>query len=265
MSVSLRELQEKFKAYILNENADILNINVISTKSANAIERIDIYKEGYVLRLLEIMEKDFPIFRQIVGEDFFKKIACGYIERYPSYHFSICMFSRHLSKYLLEMGYEPYLSEIVTFEWALSCALDALDAPQIGVDYLSTVAPESWPDIQFTFHPSLELYEFDFNVPQVVYAHMTHQETIPEINREESKGGWIIWRYALSSYFESVTPAQVGMIQAIREEKTFAELCEGLCQWLPEEEVAQFAAASLRNWLEKGVFSAINVKVKDSP
>jgi hypothetical protein len=29
MSVSLRELQEKFKAYILNENADILNINII--------------------------------------------------------------------------------------------------------------------------------------------------------------------------------------------------------------------------------------------
>lgn len=253
---SLRELQENFKAYILNQNQEILSILDARNDNAN---RIDIYKKGYSLRLLEILEKDFPTFRSIVGEKEFEKMGYDYIAKFPSTHFSICIFSQYFSQYLLESNYDPYLSEFAAFEWALACALDAADAAEIGVDCLGTVAPESWPYVQFSFHPSVMLNQYFYNAPQIVYAKMMEQENLPELIRQNTSTSWLIWRYQLKSYFESLTSNQVWIVKAIWEGKTFGEICEGLCQWLPEEEVAQFAAGSLHNWLSKGMFSAIQI------
>ena len=88
---------------------------------------------------------------------------------------------------------------------------------------------------------------------------MLEKDSIPEPSKEEIPKDWVIWRFELQSYFESLTKEQTWMVNAVYQKKTFAEICEGLTQWLPEEEVAMFAAGSLRNWLEKGLFSAIHV------
>ncbi|MBA2653518.1 MAG: putative DNA-binding domain-containing protein [Gammaproteobacteria bacterium] len=257
MSASLRELQENFQAYVLEGDKNILES--ISTEYNNAVERIDIYKKGYVLRLLEILEKDFPLLRDMLGEEAFTKIGREYIQSFPSDHFSICNFSRHFSKFVLDVHAQLFWSEFATFEWVTSQVLDAADARHIAIAELGTVAPESWPYIQFTFHPSVVLHQFHYNVPQIAYAMMIEQESLPEAVHNEAKVTWVIWRFELKPFFESVTTEQVWMIEALKQGKTFAEICEGLCQWLPEEEVAMFAAGSLRNWIEKGLFSELSI------
>lgn len=257
MSTGLRKLQENFQSYILDQNDTVLR--AISSAQADAIERIQIYKVGYALRLLEVLEKDFPLLRKRMGEELFHKIGHEYIKSYPSDNFSICRFSRHFSNFLLASGYEALWSEMATFEWALACALDAADGPYIGLTELSSISPESWPNVQFDFHPSAKVYQFQFNAPQIIYAMMLEEDAIPEVVYYDQPANWIIWRYNRQSYFESLTAEQLWVVNAIQDGKTFAEICEGLCQWLPEEEVAAFAAGSLRNWLEKNLFSAVRI------
>ena len=75
MTVSLRELQENFQAYILAQDKPILD--VICTDEANAIERINVYRVGYSLRLLEVLEKDFPFLKKFVGHDLFEKMGAN--------------------------------------------------------------------------------------------------------------------------------------------------------------------------------------------
>jgi hypothetical protein len=43
------------------------------------------------------------------------------------------------------------------------------------------------------------------------------------------------------------------MIQGL----SFGELCEGLCQWVPVEEVGMRAATYLKNWIQKGMLSKL--------
>lgn len=257
MSDQLRELQENFQAYILNEDKRVLN--VISSERAPATDRLDIYREGYSLRILEVMEKDFPNLFKVMGNELFEKAARQYIEVYPSDHFSICYFSRHFSKFLLEAHYEAHFSEIAAFEWALSRALEAPDANQITVADLSTVAPESWPYIQFKLHPSVHVHSYQYNAPEIAYAHMYEGQEIPELIYKDAPEEWVVWRFNQLSYFESLNVWQLWMLNAISQEKTFAEICTGLCEWHPEEEVAQYAAVTLRNWIEKGLFSEIMI------
>lgn len=254
MSTALRKLQEDFQNYILNANDTILQD--VSGKFNQ--DRIDIYKNAYVLRLLEILSKDFPILRKHLGNDSFDQLGKQYIKCYPSNHFNICTFSRHFSDFLFETNQDPYLVEMTAFEWVLACALDAANADQISINELTSIAPESLPLVQFDFHPSVNCYQYRYNAPLLVYAYMLEKPT-PELVEYEQPRSWLIWRNNMQSYFESLTTEQLWIFNAVQEGNTFADICEGLCQFLPEEEVAVYTASTLRNWLEKGLFSAIKI------
>lgn len=256
MTVSLRELQEQFQAYVLDQQSVILNS--ISQMEESAIERIDIYREGYVLRLLEILEKDFPFFRKYITDSTFEELARAYIQAHPSNHFSICMFSRHFSHYLSLAGRPSHWSEMATFEQAIAAALDAADAPHLTVEGLSTLAQEAWPIVRFTLHPSLTTYKFQTNAPKILYAVM-YEEALPAVEDSAAIPNWIVWRHLRSSYFESIANEQLWIFNAIMQQKNFSEICDGLCEWLSEEEVIPYVAGSLRHWIEKGIISSFEV------
>ncbi|MFN7098654.1 MAG: putative DNA-binding domain-containing protein, partial [Gammaproteobacteria bacterium] len=56
---ALQTLQQHFQNYILQQELDFL-AEVCGPDKEFAIERLDIYREGYVLRLLEVLTKNFP-------------------------------------------------------------------------------------------------------------------------------------------------------------------------------------------------------------
>lgn len=63
-----------------------LNENQIVTQTDNieAASRLDIYAQGYLLRLLECLGADFPALRYVMGEELFQFFARAYIGNYPS-------------------------------------------------------------------------------------------------------------------------------------------------------------------------------------
>lgn len=257
MNMPLRELQEQFQAYVLQDKPDILQL--IATQGANPKERINIYSKGYLLRLLEILEKDFPNFKKYIGEEEFDKLGRNYIKNYPSDNFNICIFSRHLTHFIEKTLDQPHWSELVQFEWALSCVLDSPDAPHLKMEDLGTVDGEQWPNLQFTFHPSVQVHEFHYNTTKIFRALMEDSNEVPFSCLNESPTNWFVWRFDRIPYFESMTTEQSWMVKAIQQHKTFSQICEGLCEWVEEEKVAEFAAGSLGNWLQKGLLSSYSI------
>lgn len=255
MTALLREIQEHFQAYVINKDEKILD--AISTEQASALERAEVYREGYFLRLLEILEKSFPVLVKIIGQETFTSLGRQYINQNPSQNFNICWYARNFPNFLKEQHQHVFWVEVAEFEWALGSALDAADAPQIDMNDLGGLSGEDWPYLQFDLHPSVAFYNFTYNTPQIVLAYLLEEE-VPEAIAAEPRN-WMVWRLDLQSYYESLTPEQLWMLNSIKQQKTFAELCEGLCQWLPEEEVAGYAAGSLGNWLQKGIFSRFAV------
>lgn len=257
---SLREIQEYFQAYMLSGDERI--VDQISSEIAPVKNRLDIYRNGYFLRLLDVIEKDFPCLKQIQGEELFNKIGREYIDAYTSDHFSVCYFNRHFSTFLRESKQDEFYAELADFEWALTRVLDAADGQLVVMDDLATIPGDSWPYLQFAFHPSVQIHSFHYNVAQIGYAIMFEQE-IPERQYVEDAVKWMIWRFDHNSYFESLNEPQLFMVNAIQEGKNFSEICEGLCKWFNEEEVAQFAVSTLQYWIQKEILS--EVKVQSTP
>ena len=70
---------------------------------------------------------------------------------------------------------------MASFEWGLSLAFDAEDAPILTLQDLAAIAPENWADLRFQFHPSMQLFMFKWNVLRVWQA-LNIEESPPKIS-----------------------------------------------------------------------------------
>lgn len=258
MTINLQQFQENFLNYITEDEQTILP-EVIGTAKADAQLRLQVYQNAYYLRLVDILAMDFPVLKQLVGEDKFAELGSSYVNAYPSNHFSIRLFGRHFSKFLAsQSNLDPLLPEMAKFEWALSETQDAADALHITIEEMAQVPHEAWATMCFVLHPSLQVLPFAYNAAEIWKA-LNNQEPLPNFERYSDSMHWMFWRYDNQSYFTSLNQQQYTMLNAIREGKTFAEICEDLCECLEEEEVIQFAASTLRSWVGDGVFSSLHL------
>ena len=63
----------------------------------------------------------------------------------------------------------------------------------------------------------------------------------------------MIWRSGLVQRFRSLAADEAWALDRAREDASFSELCEGLCDWHEQAEVAGAAAAMLKQWVGDGM------------
>lgn len=255
---SFQETLEHFQSFIL-QNDEAIKQDIEAPNQEFLEARIDVYYQGYSLRLLETMGRAFPAVQKLAGEELFEKLAREYIAHYPSNHFSIRFFGRHFSKFLaMHAEAQPAWVEMADFEWALGKVIDAADAPQLRFEDLVELTPEAWSELTLTVHPSVEILQLSYPVPalwQAVQQDIEH----PVVELQEQPLAWLVWRFNLRSHFCSANAEQLAMFKAIQAGKPFSEVCAGLCEYLSEDQVVNFAAQTLRQWIAEGVFSEFKV------
>ncbi|MFT3741714.1 MAG: DNA-binding domain-containing protein [Gammaproteobacteria bacterium] len=255
---NLRTIQENFQAYVLEQEPTIEAAVVGDTQDFRLL-RLDIYRDGYALRLLEALEQTYGVLRKLIGEEQFEAYGRAYIAQYPSHHFSIRMYSAHFSQFLQDQQVDAGWVDMARFEWAIGETLDAADAPHLTFAELSHVQPEAWASLTLSIHPSKQIQSFDYPVAQLWLA-VHHKQPYPALEPAPQPVSWVIWRYQQRALFRELSHQQLWMIEAIESGKPFAEICEGLCQWMSEDQVVNFAAQTLRGWIEEGLFSGYEVK-----
>lgn len=92
---------------------------------------LSIYQHGYVARLVECLEKEFPIFRRTVGEEVFTQFAVEYLGNYPPKSYTLADLGKQFPEYLrAEAPQEPwadFIIDLATLERAFS---EIFDAPE---------------------------------------------------------------------------------------------------------------------------------------
>ena len=75
---------------------------------------------------------------------------------------------------------------------------------------------------------------------------------LPALEENSVQQAWLIWRHELKLLFRSLTSQEAFCFDAFMQGQCFAEVCEGLCEWLDEEHVALSAASFLQVWVRDG-------------
>jgi uncharacterized membrane protein YphA (DoxX/SURF4 family) len=160
----LAERQWEFGLAILNP-AQPVPVGLAGPGGQSSLRRFSVYRNNVVVGLIDVLKDAFPAVRRIVGDDFFKCLAHGYIVKEPP-----------RSPILLEYGagfpafiaaFEPasplpYLADVARLERSWTEAYHAPEAAPLDPASLTALAPDDFAGLAFTAHPSLRTVRSQF-------------------------------------------------------------------------------------------------------
>jgi len=254
---SLGDLQRAFQDYLL-ASSDSFQAAVRDTRKADRITLLDVYRDGYALRLIEVLTNDYPGLMAMAGPADFDHMARAYIAAHPSRHPSVRWYGKDVADFLgttPPYSSTPAAAEMARFEWALGEAFDSPDVVPVKADALMALPPEAWETLSFTALPSLQRITFAFEVPQ---AWQRREEVEPgnlEVDRAAEPVPWAIWRPEHVSNFRSLETDEAAMLDALVEGRPFPELCEAVAPFTGDDQAPARAAGLLRAMVEGGMIA----------
>jgi hypothetical protein len=249
--MTLAVLQQAFQAYVL-EGADAVAERIEPGPLADPQRRLAIYYDAYRSRLVEALGADFEALIAVMGEEEFRSAARAYVEATPStfrnvrwYGGRLAAFMRHVRPWR-EM---PWLADLAEFEWTLTLAFDAADAPTVRFEDMAALAGDAWGTLAFHLHPCVQIAELRANAPAIRKA-VDAGAAPPAPELAATAVPWLIWRKDLSPHFRSLSDPEAWALRAACAGHSFPEICAGLCEWIAAEEAAGAAAGWLRTWVD---------------
>lgn len=265
MSRPLSELQRLFHGHVRSGGAEAavtMRQAVIGDARGSAGVRLGVYVDAYRLRLTEALAADYPALRAVLGTPAFERLSAAYIAAHPSTTPSIRWFGRHLPGYLrTEDRYaeRPALADLALFEWQQGETFDAPDARSLSIADVAAIAPLSWPAMRLIFQPSVRRLDLHSNAPALVAARAEPGATRPALRHSGRRTPWLMWRdAALDIRWRSIGAEEAAAFDAASEHRSFAELCELLCQFITDEQAPMHAASLLKRWVGDGLVTAID-------
>jgi hypothetical protein len=251
----LRDLQLRFQDYLIN-GSEAIEADIISTENALAEHRLGTYYNAYRIRLIDSLAVDFSALEQYLGRESFENMTLDYLLRYPSTQPSVRWFGQHLPEYL--RGYlahsndaedAEFVRELAQYEWLQTTVFDAADSPTlVQLEDMAQIAAEIWPVLTFEFKAALQWLDLYWNVPQIEHA-LDIGEPLPDRQRNEFPLRWLLWRRDFKTYWRSLEVHEAWALEQAVNGANFADICEGLLEWIDSEQVALTAAGFLKQWI----------------
>jgi Putative DNA-binding domain len=169
---ALRELQRAFGAYLLSEAADGACRHIVED-GFGAAERCNVYRNTCRSTLIAALRLTYPAIDRLVGREFFDAAAGEFAFVHPPASGYLNEYGGGFADFFA--GFEPatalfYLPDVARFEWALSAAANAPDAPVLDARALAGVDAEHHESLCFEPHPSLRLLLLAFPADRIADA-----------------------------------------------------------------------------------------------
>lgn len=254
----MAELQRVFQSWLMRGDRAIEDW-VAGPNAARVRERIDVYRHAYYARLTEALQTDFKALQAYLGVEQFSALARAYTDALPSRHRSIRWVGRGLADFLSASDpyqFDPLLAEIAAFEWALSLAFDAPDAPVVALDDMAALSAASWPTSCLRFHPSVLRLDLRFNVPSIWRAVVKEGATTEPQQGTEPRP-WVVWRRGTTPHYRSLEADEKTAMDALCNGATFEQACEDLCDVIDAEQVPFRFASLLKGWITEELVAGI--------
>ena len=233
---------------------------VLPSPTLSASERIGVYAGMYYLRLIEVLEGDFPGMKALLGSDAFLGLMHEYVAAHPSRHYSLNMLGAQLAAFVreerAELPHATFLAELAELERALQEAFDAPAAEPLSADELLALPPERWAAARLVPNPSLRLFEFEHPVNAWYVAFKVGDAgPVPE----PAPSWTAVYRREFRVWRANLTHVRFELLSAIRDGVTLGAALEraAATPGAEPEELAASVGAWFQDWAGDGIFIAV--------
>lgn len=280
----LRQLQQWMQAVIMHPEGvvdgiasptaqqhietSVENIEKVIDRSQalTSIERLQVYGNAYLARLVEVLRDEFPAVRHAIGDEAFDGFAFGYLQAYPSRSYTLADLSGSFSKYLRETrppadddaagpDWIEFLIDLTSLEQIYGEVFSG-EGPEGGRHLqpaeLAEIPPDQWADVTLVPIPCLQLARFRFPVHEYATAVRLGKDPTPPEARETllvvGRRDFVVRRQAVSRVeFEMLTAIVSGLSLGAAIEQTiettdveFESLAANIGEWFKSWAALQF-------------------------
>ncbi len=257
---ALTRLQDDFQRRILGGDAAILDA-VVGNATADAAERVGVYVYAYAARLVEALENEFLTLRFAVGDDTASEMLRDYVAATPSTLRNVRWYGKDLAQFLRTAAPwrdTPAFAELAELDWAISVSFDAADETCIAEADIAVIPFERWGEMILRLPHHVRLNTSAWNVWQLRQAR-DHVQACPKLQLLEIPQTWIVSRQGLEVHYRQLEADEAAALEAVAAGLPFERLCEALCDWHRQEEVALRAAGLLKAWIANGWIAGVEL------
>jgi hypothetical protein len=254
---TLAEIQDGFQqALLAGSNSVLASLADGPREPREAL--LGLYRDDYILRLIEFAQNDHERLRAYLGDDGFDEMARAYAAAYPSRYRNAKDFCAHLPQFLAEA--EPYrqhpeLAGLATLEKALNDAFFAQNEPPIGISVLAEVAAEDWVALRFTPHASARRLDLATNAAAIWSALKRGSEPPPAQTLAERQRVLIHRREVPE--FRVLGEEEAMLWDEAASGVRFGILCEMAAVYAAADDAAMRVAGYLQGWIASGLLSGV--------
>lgn len=239
---------------------------ILPSKTLRPEQRVHIYVDAYLARLVEALHDDFPAVTRFLGHRAFHEMARAYLEKHPSRSWSLSPLGRKLPEFLAGKARVPKreaVRALAAVEVAMAEVFDEAGATPLTPADFAALDPAQFISSSLSFVPSFRLLEVDYDVNPYIDAVRQERPKTPPLRRKKS---WIaIYRKAFKVWrLDLREPAYAGLSVLWREGRTVGSAVAAIARrWngapgaLPAQIKQWFG-----EWSSEGFFSAIRLRGK---
>lgn len=259
MSAALLGMQALFQSHMLG-TADASRLVEAGTPCREM--GLAIYAHAYRRRLVDALADAYAKTRALMGDPVFELAAAGYIAANPPTLRNLRWFGGGLAQYLAQAWPErAQFAEMAGLDWSLRCAFDGPDSAVLHAGDLADLPPEAWASLRLLLVPTAQLLGLRHNTVAVWQA-LDDGLPAPPTETGTTAVHWLVWRQDLQPHFRSLSATEALLLRALQAGATFAQACEG-ASGAGETEVEARIGRCLRQWLEEGVLSGLELPALD--
>ena len=228
----------------------------------SAVERVQIYNDGYFARLVECLTDDYPALSYAVGAEAFSSLARAYSENHPSRSRSLNAYGQHLAAFCRAHP-EPwagFVADLARLEWALVEVVHEPASESIAPDALATIPAARWQTARLLPSRGLRLLGFDYPVNDFFQAY--RDDRAPEMPGRAAtatavyRQGLALWRMGLEPRAalllkDLVSGVPLAVAVATLEARSQAAGTS--------EELARLLPHWLGSWVQSGFFRGVEL------
>lgn len=207
--LSLAQLQSTF-AQALHYQASGDDCNIASD-TFTADERMQIYRNNFIISLSEVLEATYPMLNALLGEECFKQVARQHVLDSPLEYGDVSHYGEHfdqtLERFPSVVSAAPYCLEVARYEWHIDLAQQLSnqinsDQNLLPLAQLAQLSEQQHQLIQLhlkpgvlAFHSRYALFSLQRAIEQDDFSNLTLEQAEQGVIASFAEGG--VWTLAL--------------------------------------------------------------------
>jgi hypothetical protein len=254
--MTLAETQALFHAAVTRADGDrSLEIERRFTASAEltAAERVEIYADMYLWRLVDALREDYPKLAALLGDERFYALAEAYVHEHPSRHHDLGRVGVHLAAFLRTHPGpgRPDLADLAALEWARSEVFFEAKKEPARQDALAALPPDEFLGARLRLAPALRLLAVEHDAVGLWRA-LEHGSPAPR--PAPGIEAIAVWRRDFDVFHMALALDEATALESAASGDPLARVCAA---FNGREDAARAAFDAITSWFDEGWVAAV--------